>query len=563
MTKCFQENSANDFEVYIRQHADQAAILFPYLCMALYQNITLLYRDMPAVPYKIFEQILSTQYIHYKSYWEPLLTNSLSHKLKITKATWSHVELNLLLIQLKQSIIFSKSKLIKPLFDLINSPANAQGQFLPTMPHDSMFDIKNAIIAGNRNDSPKWYACPNGHPYCLFDCGRPWVLHTCEVCGAQTGGSQHKLLQGNTELSISDNTKRGYCLKDAGTMKDEASTERLLTSIQLSIIRFFLHACLYFSCDLHEGDLDRVMTDPPADKKEFFWSHMNLDLKIVCKILNINRDEALLLLHVICRDILKSHNNAKPDTWNTKEERQQWENTFSDAFLKPLLKDPNAVVNRAAKMLNSEKSQEEDQNNKVYFMAYERIENNKEQIYENDRFWRYIPNVNFNTLKIELNKSGQQEDHVILRKLVDLSDGLYLEANLQMMVKLINFLKETFHKSLFKHYAYKHSVRDVVSSKLLEKSKLSMTEIENAVECFQNVWLRVKNELLNYILKEIKVIQTYSSSDNDFSFSMDSKLSSFLPAIHGNGMNTYAMLHYLSSIHNEILFVYYNKKSIE
>ena len=67
----------------------------------------------------------------------------------------------------------------------------AKDSFLPTMPQDIIFDIKNAIISGNKTDSPKFYgnykkcqffvklvnfiknnsfkACPNGHPYVLFD----------------------------------------------------------------------------------------------------------------------------------------------------------------------------------------------------------------------------------------------------------------------------------------------------------------------------------------------------------------------------------------------------------
>jgi len=306
------------------------------------------------------------------------------------------------------------------------------------------------------------------------------------------------------------------------------------------------------------------MLDPPADKKEFFWSHMNLDLKIACKVLDVNRDEVLLLLHVICRDILQSHNNVKPDSWSTKDERQQWETAFSEAFLKPILKNPNAEISRAVALLNSEKDQEEDQNKKVYFMAYERLTDDTKRghIYENDKFWKYIPNVSFNTLKIELDKTGQPEDHVILRKFAAMSEGLNLVANLPMMIRLINLFRDTFHRSLFKHYAYKHSVRDVLGSKLLESGKLSRLGIEQAVGCFQNVWRRVRNELLNYILNEVPEIQTFAF-DAEFAFSMDSKVSSFLPGIHGNGMNAYAMLHYLGTIHNETLSVYYKKKSIE
>ena len=80
------------------------------------------------------------------------------------------------------------------------------------------------------------------------------------------------------------------------------------------------------------------MIEPPADKKEFFWNHMNLDIKNASEILNINKDEVMLLLHTVCTDILKSFNNSKPDSWFTKADRQLWELAFSEAFLKPVLK---------------------------------------------------------------------------------------------------------------------------------------------------------------------------------------------------------------------------------
>ncbi len=51
------------------------------------------------------------------------------------------------------------------------------------------------------------------------------------------------------------------------------------------------------------------MTETGVDKKKFFWDHLNLDLRIACKALNVNKDEILVLLHTVCTDLLKSHNS--------------------------------------------------------------------------------------------------------------------------------------------------------------------------------------------------------------------------------------------------------------
>ena len=48
------------------------------------------------------------------------------------------------------------------------------------------------------------------------------------------------------------------------------------------------------------------MSTNPLNKREFFWNHMKKDLKISCSSLSISKDEMLVLIHMICKDILKS-----------------------------------------------------------------------------------------------------------------------------------------------------------------------------------------------------------------------------------------------------------------
>jgi len=43
-----------------------------------------------------------------------------------------------------------------------------------------------------------WFACPNGHPYFIADCGGAMVESTCPECGCRVGGTNHTLTQGNT-----------------------------------------------------------------------------------------------------------------------------------------------------------------------------------------------------------------------------------------------------------------------------------------------------------------------------------------------------------------------------
>ena len=68
-------------------------------------------------------------------------------------------------------------------------------RFLATMPDDENWQIAQAMSAAEPSGSILMrYTCPNGHPYYIANCGRPWTLGACADCGAQVGGSGHEFV---------------------------------------------------------------------------------------------------------------------------------------------------------------------------------------------------------------------------------------------------------------------------------------------------------------------------------------------------------------------------------
>jgi hypothetical protein len=53
-------------------------------------------------------------------------------------------------------------------------------------------------------------------------------------------------------------------------------------------------------------------------------------------------------------------------------------------------------------------------------MAYELLDKKNDLVYENNRFWKFIPNVNFHMMKIELLNTTQPEQFVILKKFIQM-----------------------------------------------------------------------------------------------------------------------------------------------
>jgi len=42
-----------------------------------------------------------------------------------------------------------------------------------------------------------WFKCPNGHFYCIGECGSATEIAKCPECGARIGGTGHQLLEDN------------------------------------------------------------------------------------------------------------------------------------------------------------------------------------------------------------------------------------------------------------------------------------------------------------------------------------------------------------------------------
>ncbi|XP_034235841.1 NFX1-type zinc finger-containing protein 1-like [Thrips palmi] len=64
----------------------------------------------------------------------------------------------------------------------------------------------DAIVAAMGMKPGHWFRCPNGHPYCITECGGAMEEAACPVegCGAHIGGASHRLRRDNTLASDVD-----------------------------------------------------------------------------------------------------------------------------------------------------------------------------------------------------------------------------------------------------------------------------------------------------------------------------------------------------------------------
>ncbi|XP_060534908.1 NFX1-type zinc finger-containing protein 1-like isoform X2 [Cylas formicarius] len=57
---------------------------------------------------------------------------------------------------------------------------------------------KREIIEAMKMGQGHWFRCPNGHVYAIGECGGAMQVSKCNECGATIGGTNHRLLEGQT-----------------------------------------------------------------------------------------------------------------------------------------------------------------------------------------------------------------------------------------------------------------------------------------------------------------------------------------------------------------------------
>ncbi|KAI8519522.1 NFX1-type zinc finger-containing protein 1 [Branchiostoma belcheri] len=75
------------------------------------------------------------------------------------------------------------------------------------------------VVRAMKLEQGHWFACPNGHPYVITECGGAMVESTCSECGAPIGGGSHALRSDN-RLAPEMDGARHAAWSDAANMEN-------------------------------------------------------------------------------------------------------------------------------------------------------------------------------------------------------------------------------------------------------------------------------------------------------------------------------------------------------
>lgn len=320
-----------------------------YLLLALYREVTTLYRDVNASFHPKPEQVDALLTFIQKSKFLPspqekafakaLVTNQLGPLVVCPGAPGAQSVLVDLSIHLAAVLLCGKQGILAPLEQLAMTPANMQAAFLPTMPEDML------VIAQQALGQLQWYHCPNGHPCTIGECGQPMQRSNCVDCGIEIGGDNHRPVTGFRAVQLQgDRTQTGHILgvpsrRDNPDMLDTKS----MSPVPFSMVRMLTHMAMLLGIGNHPQSIATIIKPQVPDPGAFLLAHLQKDMQHLIRSLGKGTDDTVSAVHLLISSLLEP---KQQQTWpvpynnvlSTKEGRNGWEMEVSNVIITPLLK---------------------------------------------------------------------------------------------------------------------------------------------------------------------------------------------------------------------------------
>uniref|UniRef100_A0A672GQ00 RING-type E3 ubiquitin transferase n=1 Tax=Salarias fasciatus TaxID=181472 RepID=A0A672GQ00_SALFA len=313
-----------------------------YLLLALYREVTTLYRDINTSFHPKPEQVDALQtYIQTskilasneaKTFAQCLVTNQLGPLVLPPGASSADCVSVDLTVHLAAVLVCANQGILGPLLQLAKTPAN---------------------IEYSSHETP----CQNGHPCTIGECGRPTETSTCLDCGVPIGGLNHAALQGFQHVQIQgDRTQTGHVLGDPRRRQNPDMLDtKSISPVPFTIIRMITHMAMLLGAYSHPQSISAIIKPPVGDTGAFLLAHLREDMKHLIRSLGKGTDDTISVVHLLINSLLEPQQQQKwpvpyNDVLSTKEARNGWEVEMSSTIaphLKHLdrrLKEVNAFI---------------------------------------------------------------------------------------------------------------------------------------------------------------------------------------------------------------------------
>lgn len=525
-----------------------------YLLLALYTEVTALYRShngslhpdskqLEAVNKFINEsKILSAPKIN--CFAKSLVANTLP-LLQTRSANGSlRVTVTEMAIHVATILLCGQDKVLEPLRNLAFYPFKMANAFLPTMPEDLLVHAK--FWEGLAN--VRWYTCPNGHPCSVGECGQPMEMSICPDCRVPIGGLNHKPSVGFRVIrNNEDRTQTGHVLGNPQSSGTAEASDRGQSPVVFILTRLLTHLAMLVGAAQTPQALMSIIKPPVQDPQGFLERHIQRDLEQLTKILGKSADETTHVVHLILSSLLKEQHQMTlnfTEVLSTKGCRNNWEKHFGTLLLREL-----KHLDKTLPAINARISQDERiSSNPVTKIIYGDPATflphlPQKSVVHCSKIWSCRTKITVEYLQhIVEQKNGKETVPLLwhfLQKEAELRLVKFLPEILALQRDLVKQFQNVSEVEFSSIRSFIHSHHSDGLQKLLH----------DRITVFLSTWNALRRSLETN--GEIKLPKDYCRSDLD----LDAKFEVILPRRRGLGLCGTALVSYLISLHNKMVYV--------
>ncbi|CAC5391523.1 RNF213 [Mytilus coruscus] len=457
-----------------------------------------------------------------------------------------------------------KTTVLGPLMNIAFNPQTMINSFYPTMPHDEIAYVREALLDGRNisGENPVMYKCPNGHPYVVGDCGRPTVEARCRDCNARIGGQGHAPTAGNKPDEGVDRTSTGHILGRATNLGQKLVIvqDRKIDRISVALIRLLTHISMFLGANnnvqaiIQTIKLDKRLS--PNDVLPFIKEHIALDLQALQKILGKSNDDVCVFVHCILKSIMDQHvpnntgENIPPDMCQllSKEGRLKWEEKFASKYIAPLLKDLDRILQTYNKIILKDKRLGSDRLLQLLYETDKQTEKlNIRNLHSVPAVWRYRAHVSVDHLTQILNAS--QHNCPLLRIFLEEEPFLRVLRFVPSILKLQKILIQKYNRKFDKSEG---SLQIYMIQDDLEQERRT-EEFKCLLSMFTKAWECVRQSLESYTCTVNGNVIHVNKELCRRCIDSRSPVSVLLPTLRDDGLCSYMMLRFLLERQNNFL----------
>uniref|UniRef100_A0A8C7BJA4 Ring finger protein 213 n=1 Tax=Neovison vison TaxID=452646 RepID=A0A8C7BJA4_NEOVI len=421
--------------------------------------------------------------------------------------------------------------LLEPLQNLAFSPADMVSAYLPTMPED--------LLAQART----WKGLEGLQWYGMCQCGRPTEKSHCVDCGALIGGINHKPEPGfEVANNSTDRTQTGHVL-GAPVSRDKAVvSDRELSPVVFLLVRLLTHLALLLGAAQSPQALLNIIKPPVQDPRSFLQQHIRNDLQQLARTLGKTADETVTAVHLVLCSLLPGPFDFDARL-STREQRTSWEKAMQTLILSELEHLEKALLAVTALISKDERISSNPVARIVYgdpgaFLP----QLPPKSAVHCSKMWTCRRRVTVQYLQHVLEQNNGRETVPILWRFLQKEAELRLVRYLPEILALQRDLVKRFQNVSETEY---QSIRSFIGSHHEDGVKQLL---HRRVGIFLSTWNKLRRSLQTN--GEIKLPKDYCAADLD----TDTSFEVLLPRRRGRGLCSTALVSYLISLHNEMVY---------